>query len=98
MLLYAYKNRGGDSFPLVRALPTDPDGYSHQLLNAYGISPGFAQLNLCYCEFYLACFLAGLRSCGSIARRATTIGSFTSQLETGILLKQPTTVKAFRHR
>ncbi|XP_065831772.1 uncharacterized protein [Oscarella lobularis] len=50
MLLYAYKHRGGDSFPLVRALPTDPDGYSHQLLNAYGISPGWAQELRFYCK------------------------------------------------
>ncbi|XP_065831683.1 uncharacterized protein [Oscarella lobularis] len=50
MLLYAYKHRGGDSFPLVTALPTDPDGYSHQLLNAYGISSGWAQELRFYCK------------------------------------------------
>ena len=51
MLLYAYKHRGGDNFPVVQDLPTDPDGYSHQLLNAYNISPGYVAVlywEICY--------------------------------------------------
>ena len=40
MLLYAYKHRGGTKYDLVTALPTSPDGYSHQLLNNMGISAG----------------------------------------------------------
>ena len=95
MFLYAYKHRGGDNFPLVTELPTDPDGYSHQMLNAYEISPGFAQSKFFYCSFLLGgVLLAGLRNCVSIARRATTIGSFTLQLETEILLKRHTTVES----
>ena len=40
MLLYAYKHRKGTKYDLVTALPTSPDGYSHQLLNNMGISTG----------------------------------------------------------
>ena len=40
MLLYAYKHTGGEKFDLVTAMPTSPDGYSHQLLNSLGISAG----------------------------------------------------------
>ena len=40
MLLYAYKHRKGTKYDLVTALPTSPDGYSHQLLNNMTISTG----------------------------------------------------------
>ena len=40
MLLYAYKHNGGTKFDVVTALPTSPDGYSHQLLNSMRISAG----------------------------------------------------------
>ncbi|XP_062514424.1 uncharacterized protein LOC134190029 [Corticium candelabrum] len=50
MLLYAYKHRGGTKYDLVTALPTSPDGYSHQLLNNMGISAGWAQELRFYCR------------------------------------------------
>jgi hypothetical protein len=40
MLQYAYKRNAGDNSPLVRKLPIDLDGYSHQHLNALGIANG----------------------------------------------------------
>ena len=40
MLLYAYKHIGGQKLPLVVGLPTDPNGYSHQLLSNLGIGHG----------------------------------------------------------
>ncbi|XP_062514145.1 uncharacterized protein LOC134189784 isoform X1 [Corticium candelabrum] len=49
MLLYAYKHRKGTKYDLVTALPTSPDGYSHQLLNNMGISTGWAQELRFYC-------------------------------------------------
>ncbi|XP_062514639.1 uncharacterized protein LOC134190217 [Corticium candelabrum] len=49
MLLYAYKHRKGTKYDLVTALPTSPDGYSHQLLNNLGISAGWAQELRFYC-------------------------------------------------
>ena len=52
MLLYAYKHAKGQVNPLVVGLPTDPNGYSHQLLNNLGIGHGFVFaiiLSACYC-------------------------------------------------
>ncbi|XP_062514849.1 angiopoietin-2-like [Corticium candelabrum] len=49
MLLYAYKHRKGTKYDLVTALPTSPDGYSHQLLNNMGISTGWTQELRFYC-------------------------------------------------
>ena len=40
MLQYAYKHKGGESNPLVRALPTDLNGYSHEHLQSLGIRNG----------------------------------------------------------
>ena len=41
MLLYAYKHNKNDTkYNFATALPTSPDGYSHQLLKNVGISPG----------------------------------------------------------
>lgn len=40
MLLYAYKHKGGERNSLVRAIPTDPNGYSHQHLANVGIKKG----------------------------------------------------------
>ena len=44
MLQYAYKHKGGENNPQVKALPTDPNGYSHQHLQSLGIRNG---LELC---------------------------------------------------
>ena len=41
MLLYAYKHVKHVRDPVVVSLPTDPDGYSHQLLVNLGIEQGF---------------------------------------------------------
>ena len=41
MLLYAYKHVAQDNNPVVEKLPTDLNGYSHQLLNNLGINPRF---------------------------------------------------------
>ena len=40
MLQYAYKHKGGERKALVKALPTDPNGYSHQHLREIGIMEG----------------------------------------------------------
>ena len=49
MLQYAYKHKGGENNPLVRELPTDPNGYSHQHLQSLGIRNGLEiSMNTCY--------------------------------------------------
>lgn len=50
MLQYAYKRNAGDHSPLVRKLPIDLDGYSHQHLNALGIANGWAKEVRFYCS------------------------------------------------
>ncbi|XP_062499052.1 uncharacterized protein LOC134176399 [Corticium candelabrum] len=41
MLLYAYKHVAGENNPVVEKLPTDLNGYSHQLLNNLAINSRF---------------------------------------------------------
>ncbi|XP_065839451.1 uncharacterized protein [Oscarella lobularis] len=49
MLLYAYKHKSGEKNVLKLSLPTDPDGYSHQHMNALGISSSWAKELRFYC-------------------------------------------------
>ena len=51
MLLYAYKHVAGENNPVVEKLPTDLNGYSHQLLNNLGINPRFRLF-----VFWLFCY------------------------------------------
>ena len=46
MLQYAYKHKGGEHNALVRVLPTNPDGYSHQHLRDIGIKAGLGNYHL----------------------------------------------------
>ena len=48
MLQYAYKHKGGEHNALVRALPTDPNGYSHQHLRDIRIETGYIKEFICY--------------------------------------------------
>ncbi|XP_062516175.1 uncharacterized protein LOC134191569 [Corticium candelabrum] len=50
MLLYAYKHVKHVRDPVVVSLPTDPDGYSHQLLVNLGIERGWARELRFYCS------------------------------------------------
>ena len=50
MLLYAYKHKGGENKGLVRKLPTDPNGYSHQHLQTMGISNTYITINTLYVD------------------------------------------------
>lgn len=49
MLQYAYKHKGGERKPVVKTLPTDPNGYSHTNLQDIGISEGWAKEVRFYC-------------------------------------------------
>ena len=57
MLQYAYKHKGGEHNALVRAPPTDPNGYSHQHLWDIGIETGYRNSLVRYITLENVCHL-----------------------------------------